>query len=351
MMYPESNDGPRLSSTPQVDVSIVIPMRNEEENVLAVCAELVAFMDDQRERYEVVIVNDGSEDATGQLLERCSSGDGRFTVIEFARRFGQAAAMDAGFQSARGKVIVPMDGDLQNDPADIPGLVAQLDEGEGSDIVSGWRRDRKDRWLSRRLPSIVANRLIRKLTWCDELNDFGCTLKAYRREALEGIRLYGEMHRFLPALCRWRGARLSERVVNHRPRVAGESKYGIIRTFKVLLDLMTVKFLGDYLQKPMYFFAKLSFVTILMASVAVGFALVQKFGYMTEHGLPVMLNDSIFILFAMMMFLSSIMLILVGIVAELMTRIYFESQGRPPYRVRRTWMGNEKKREPKNESQ
>ncbi|MDQ8186838.1 glycosyltransferase family 2 protein [Pelagicoccus sp. SDUM812002] len=339
-MYPDFNDRPKLSSSQTIDVSIVIPMRNEEENVKAVCSELVAFMNDRRERYEVIIVNDGSEDATGSLLERYSAEDERFTVIEFARSFGQAAAMDAGFQTARGRVIVPMDGDMQNDPADIPGLVAQLDEGEGSDIVSGWRKDRKDRWLSRRLPSVIANRLIRKLTWCDQLNDFGCSLKAYRREALEGIRLYGEMHRFLPALCKWRGARLSERVVNHRPRVAGESKYGIIRTFKVLLDLMTVKFLGDYLQKPMYFFAKLSFIAIAIACGSTIFATVQKFGYATEHGMPVMLNDSIFILFAMMMFLSAVILVLVGILAELMTRIYFESQGRSPYRVRRVLKGS-----------
>lgn len=344
MMYPDYNDGDELSSSQFLDVTIVIPMRDEEENVKAVCSELAAFMDEQSESYEVIIVNDGSVDSTGRLLERFSAEDKRFTVIEFARSFGQSAAMDAGFQSAHGRVIVPMDGDLQNDPSDIPGLVAQLEEGEGSDIVSGWRKDRKDRWLSRKLPSMIANRLIRKMTWCNQLNDFGCTLKAYRREALEGIRLYGEMHRFLPALCKWRGARLSERVVNHRPRVAGESKYGIIRTFKVLLDLMTVKFLGDYLQKPMYFFAKLSFIAIAIACGSTAFAVVQKFGYITEHGMPVMLNDSIFILFAMMMFLSSVILVLVGILAELMTRIYFESQGRAPYRIRRVMNMPEKRK-------
>lgn len=344
--YPENNDIMESKTGKAIEISIVIPMRNEEENVDSVCSELVEFMNSQTRVFEVVIVNDGSEDSTGELLHRFAEADERFTVVEFARRFGQSAAMDAGFQHARGMVIVPMDGDLQNDPNDIPGLVSQLDDGGGFDIISGWRKNRKDRWFSRKLPSIIANRLIRKLTWCNELNDFGCTLKAYRREALEGIRLYGEMHRFLPALCKWRGAKLGERVVNHRPRVAGESKYGIIRTFKVLLDLMTVKFLGDYLQKPMYFFAKLSFFTLLVAGLSTVMAVVQKFGYITEHGMPVMLNDSIFVLFAMMMFLTAVIMVMVGIVSELMARIYFESQGRPPYRIRRTMVGGEWKESP-----
>ncbi len=323
----------------EFDVSIVIPMRNEEDNVEALCTELKSVMDSQNAKYEVIIVNDGSNDRTADILQEHALNDSRFTVLEFMRNFGQAAAMGAGFRHARGKVIVPMDGDLQNDPHDIPGLVAKLDEGY--DIVSGWRKNRQDKWLSRKLPSLIANRIIRKLTWCEQLHDFGCTLKAYRRETLEDTRLYGEMHRFLPAICKWRGAKLAEEVVNHRPRIAGESKYGIIRTFKVMLDLLTVKFLGDYIQKPLYFFAKLTFVSWLIGFSALTVALFQKFGYITEHNHPIMLNDSIFVLFSMMMFLTSIMLIMMGVISELLARIYFESQDRPPYKMRGHYRGSD----------
>jgi glycosyltransferase involved in cell wall biosynthesis len=236
---------------------------------------------------------------------------------------------------ARGKIVVPMDGDRQNDPHDIPKLVAQLDDPPGYDVVSGWRKDRKDRLVSRRLPSRMANWLIRRLTWCDGIHDFGCTLKAYRRTALEDVHLYGEMHRFLPALCRWRGARLSEVVVNHRPRVAGETKYGLKRTFKVLFDLLTVKFLGDYLTKPLYFFGKLAIVSLFISFLSAGIAIVQKFGYLTEHGDSVRLNNNIFVLFAVMIFITAVMLVMMGVISELLIRIYHESQDRQPYKIRR----------------
>jgi len=342
---PEQSESPPKhpsASVPSIDVSIVIPMRNEEENVEALCKELKEVMDRQAAAYEVVIVNDGSEDSTAEELRRRALDDPRFTVIELTRRFGQASAMNAGFKAARGQVIVPMDGDLQNDPNDIPGLVAKLDEDGGYDVVSGWRKNRKDKWLSRKLPSMIANRIIRKLTWCEQLHDFGCTLKAYRRECLEDIHLYGEMHRFLPALCKWRGARLAEKVVNHRERHAGESKYGIIRTFKVMLDLLTVKFLGDYLQKPLYFFAKLTFCTLLVAGASVLMAIIQKLGYLTEHDEPVRLNNNIFILFAMMMFLASMMLMMMGVISELLVRIYHESQNRTPFKIRRIFNGGQR---------
>jgi glycosyltransferase involved in cell wall biosynthesis len=317
------------------DVTVVIPMRNEEANVAELCAELREVMDREPLRYEVIIVNDGSRDNTAQELEKATQNDPRFTIVEFTTGFGQSAALAAGFRMARGKVIVPMDGDRQNDPHDIPKLVARLDEAPGYDVVSGWRKDRKDLWASRRLPSRIANRLIRRLTWCEGIHDFGCTLKAYRRTALSDVHLYGEMHRFLPALCRWRGARLSEVVVNHRARVAGETKYGLKRTFKVLLDLLTVKFLGDYLTKPLYFFGKLAMVSLCVALLSAGVAVVQKFGYLTEHGDPVMLNNNIFVLFAMMIFITAAMLIMMGIVSELLIRIYHESQDRQPYKIRR----------------
>jgi glycosyltransferase involved in cell wall biosynthesis len=322
------------SELEEVDVSVVVPMRNEEGNVAPLCAELQEVMGKELLRYEVIIVNDGSTDDTAGELARATQNDPRFTVVELYTSFGQSAALSAGFHMARGKIIVPMDGDLQNDPHDIPKLIAQLDKPPGYDIVSGWRKNRQDKRFTRRFPSLVANALIRRLTWCDEVHDFGCMIKAYRREALTDVHLYGEMHRFLPALCHWRGARVSELVVNHRPRVAGTTKYGLKRTVKVLFDLLTVKFLGDYLTKPLYFFGKLAMLTMLISFLSVGVAIAQKFGLLTEHGVPVNLNNNIFVLFAMMMFITTGMLMMAGVISELLIRIYHESQGRTPYKVR-----------------
>ena len=327
---------PRLASE-QIDVTVVIPMRDEEANVAPLCTELQEVMDKELMRYEVIIVNDGSNDGTAGELKKAIQDDPRFTVVELYRSFGQSAALSAGFQLARGKIIVPMDGDLQNDPHDIPKLIAQLEKPPGYDVVSGWRKNRQDKRFTRRFPSLVANALVRRLTWCNEIHDFGCMIKAYRREALSDVHLYGEMHRFLPALCRWRGARLSELVVNHRPRVAGSTKYSLKRTVKVLFDLLTVKFLGDYLTKPLYFFGKLAIVTMLISLLSVGVAIAQKFGYLTEYGIPVMLNSNIFILFAMMMFITTGMLMMAGVISELLIRIYHESQNRPPYKIRQIY--------------
>jgi glycosyltransferase involved in cell wall biosynthesis len=327
--------GSELRSASKIDVTVVIPMRNEEANVAPLCAELQEVMDKEPHRYEVIIIDDGSTDGTADELNRATKDDPRFIVVELYRSFGQSAALSAGFHMARGKVIVPMDGDLQNDPHDIPRLIAQLDAPPGYDIVSGWRKNRQDKRLTRQFPSLVANALVRRLTWCNEIHDFGCMIKAYRREALSDVQLYGEMHRFLPALCRWRGARLSELVVNHRPRVAGTTKYSLKRTVKVLFDLLTVKFLGDYLTKPLYFFGKLAMVAMLTCFLSVGVAIAQKFGHLTEHDAPVMLNNNIFILFAMMTFITTVLLLMVGVLAELLIRIYHESQGRTPYKIRR----------------
>jgi glycosyltransferase involved in cell wall biosynthesis len=326
------------SCSSDCDVTVVVPVRDEEANVAPLCAELQEVMKKELLRYEVIIVNDGSSDRTADELNRIMRNDARFTVIEFSRSFGQSAALSAGFSMARGEIIVPMDGDLQNDPHDIPKLIAQLDTPPGYDIVSGWRKNRQDKRLTRRFPSLVANALVRRLTWCNEIHDFGCMIKAYRREVLSDVHLYGEMHRFLPALCRWRGARVSEMVVNHRPRVAGKTKYGLKRTIKVLFDLLTVKFLGDYLTKPIYFFGKLAMLTLLMSFLSLGLAIAQKVGYLTEHGVPVNLNNNIFILFAMMMFITTGMLMMAGVIAELLIRIYHESQDRPPYKIRQIYL-------------
>ncbi|MEM1445440.1 MAG: glycosyltransferase family 2 protein [Planctomycetota bacterium] len=324
-----------------IDVSVVVPVFNEGESVFELYRQIAAVMDAQAQRgqrYEAIFISDGSYDETVKNLREASDGDERVTVIELMRNFGQTAATAAGFDHARGDVIVPMDGDLQNDPADIPTLVAKLDENGDEpgkwDIVSGWRKQRQDKLFSRRFPSIIANRLIKKLTWTTEIHDFGCSMKAYRRQVLEDVTIYGEMHRFLPAICKWRGARITEMVVNHRSRQFGESKYGLKRTFKVLLDLLTVKFLGDYLTKPIYFFGKLAAGTFAVSFASVFVAIVQKTGWLTEHGSPVMLNDNIFVLFGMMTFLMGVLFLMIGVLSELMVRIYHESQNRPPYKVR-----------------
>jgi glycosyltransferase involved in cell wall biosynthesis len=316
------------------DISVVIPMRNEQENVVALYTELRDVLSDTPLTWELIMVDDGSGDLTVPRLTAATRGDPRVTIVQFARRFGQTAALAAGFDLARGRVLVPMDADLQNDPRDIPMLVAALDEAPGADIVSGWRRNRQDKLLSRRLPSVIANRIIARATWT-RIHDFGCTLKAYRREVLEDIRIYGEMHRFLPAICQWRGARVTERIVNHRPRLHGTSKYGLRRTAKVLLDLVTIKFLGDYLTKPLYFFAKIGMMSMGLALLSLGVAVAQKFGYLYtgEEGLS--LNRNVLVLFSMMLFLMTVMFIMIGVISELLVRIYHESQGMAPYRVRR----------------
>ncbi len=327
-----------IQSSSKIDISIVIPLYNEEDNVQPLYREIAEVMDAQTLRYEVIFIDDGSRDQTVAKLRDVSGTDPRVTIIEFTKNFGQTASTAAGIDQARGSVIVPMDGDMQNDPHDIPALVAKLDDDSGWDIVSGWRKNRQDKLLSRRLPSILANRLIKKLTWTTEIHDFGCSMKAYRREVLEDVRLYGEMHRFLPAICKWRGARITEQVVNHRARTAGVSKYGLKRTFKVLLDLLTVKFLGDYLAKPIYFFGKVAMMSLVISFLSLTWAIIQKFGYITEHGQPVMLNRNVLVLFAMMTFLMSVIFLMIGILAELMSRIYHESQDRKPYKIRNTYL-------------
>lgn len=320
-----------------IDVSIVVPLYNEQDNVEELYREIRSVVEGQPLIYEIIFVDDGSLDQTVERICQCVLGDKRVTILEFTKNFGQTAALAAGFSRARGRVIVPMDGDLQNDPHDIPRLVAGLDEGPGWDIVSGWRKNRQDKWASRKLPSKIANWLIKRMTWTTEIHDFGCTLKAYRAEVLSDVRLYGEMHRFLPAICKWRGAQITEMVCNHRPRVAGESKYGMKRTVKVMLDLLTVKFLGDYLTKPIYFFGKLA-IGIMGISFAVLFVtLFQKFGYLTEHGHAVMLNDNVLITLSVMLFLMGVMFLMIGVLSELLVRIYHEAQDLAPYKVRRTY--------------
>lgn len=335
-MIPAQHQNRQMTNTREgVYVSIIVPLMNEQDSIVALHEEIVATIDTLPYPCEIVYVDDGSRDRTVHRLQEAAGDDPRVSIVQFTKNFGQTAAMAAGFDYANGEVVVPIDGDGQNDPADIPRLVAKLDEGDGWDIVSGWRKDRQDKMISRRLPSIIANRLVKQLTWTTEIHDFGCSLKAYRREVLEDVRLYGEMHRFLPAICKWRGARITEEVVNHRPRTAGRSKYGLKRTVKVLLDLITVKFMGDYLAKPIYFFGKLAMGSMVIAFLSLALAVFQKFGILTEDGDPLNLNRNVFLLFAMMTGLISVMMLMMGVLSELMSRIYHESQDRRPYKVRR----------------
>ena len=308
-----------------VELSIVVPIYNEEENVAALYESIREALAPTSLEYELIFVDDGSSDASFRLLKGIADQDRRVKLLRFRRNFGQTAAMAAGFDAAAGSVIVPMDGDLQNDPADIPRLLAKLHEG--FDVVSGWRKERKDTFVTRKIPSMLANALISTQTGV-HLHDYGCTLKAYRREVLDGINLYGEMHRFVPALASQVGAKVAELPVNHRPRLYGKSKYGISRTLRVVLDLMTVKFLLTYSTKPIQLFGKWGVYTLLAGCLSGGATLYMKiFENMSMNRNPLL------ILTAFLLFMG-VQFIVLGLLGELNARTYFESQGKPIYVVR-----------------
>jgi glycosyltransferase involved in cell wall biosynthesis len=312
-----------------VDISVIVPVFEEQDNLRRLHKEISDTMNDSlshRFSYEVIYIDDGSRDGSFEVLKEIQSLDPNNTrVIKFRRNFGQTAAISAGFEHARGEIIIPMDGDLQNDPADIPALIAKLEEGY--DIVSGWRRKRQDKAITRRLPSQIANYIIRRITYVD-IHDFGCTLKVYRREVLQGTKLYGEMHRFIPAIAKWNGARVGEIEVNHRPRIAGEAKYGLKRTYKVVLDMITVKFLGSYSTKPLYVFGKLGFLSALLSFVLFFVVIYQKFAFNFS------MNRNPLLILAAMMFTAFIQFIMMGLLAELLVRTYNESQNRPTYVIK-----------------
>ncbi|MFI4910962.1 MAG: glycosyltransferase family 2 protein [Sedimentisphaeraceae bacterium JB056] len=310
-----------------VDISIVIPLLNEEDNLHQLHQEITDTLKGplSDKSYEIIFVDDGSRDASFEILKKISAGDSCVRVIRFRRNFGQTAAMSAGFEHARGHVIIPMDADLQNDPADIPMLLKRLDDG--FDIVSGWRRNRQDKAITRRLPSQIANYIIRRITFVN-IHDFGCTLKAYRREVLQETKLYGEMHRFIPAVATWSGARVTELEVNHRARVAGKAKYGLARTYKVVLDLITVKFLGSYSTKPLYVFGKMGFFSAILSFLLFIVVVYQKIAA------DFSMNRNPLLVLAAMMFTASIQFIMMGLLAELLVRTYHESQNRPTYVIK-----------------
>jgi len=312
-----------------LDLSVVVPLYNEEESLPHLVEQLLTALRPAGERFELVLVDDGSSDRTAEVLAQVSAEVPEVVAVLLRKNYGQTAAMAAGFDVAGGEVIVSLDGDLQNDPADIPMLLAKL--REGYDLVSGWRHQRQDAALQRKLPSRLANRLIGRVTGV-RLHDYGCSLKAYRREVLADMRLYGELHRFLPALAFIEGARITEVKVNHRARQFGSSKYGIDRTFRVLMDLLTVWFMKRFLTRPMYVFGFGGLLAIAASLVTSTYLLVIKVmgGDIANRPLLTL---------AVVLGLAGIQLFCFGLLGELLIRTYHESQGRPIYRIRETLRG------------
>ncbi len=303
--------------------SIVIPVYNEAGNLKPLYERLMPVVKGMGE-YEIIFVDDGSRDESFAELRELAKMDTSVRVLRFSRNFGQTAAMAAGFELAQGGIIIPMDADRQNDPADIPRLVAKLDEGY--DVVSGWRKNRQDNSLTRTLPSKMANALIARVTGV-RISDYGCSLKAYRRNALDGVMLYGEMHRFIPAYAAWNGGRVTEIEVTHHPRVHGVSKYNLSRTVKVLLDLLVVKFLTTYLARPMHFFGLVGFASIILGAACGLWAVVLKIAWGVSFILTPLPLLTIFLI------LIGVQFILMGLIAEVLTRIYYEGQGKRTYRI------------------
>jgi glycosyltransferase involved in cell wall biosynthesis len=305
-------------------ITIVVPLLNEETNVPILVGRLTGALGALGQDYEVLFINDGSTDGTAACLHEACRGDPRLKAIHFRRNYGQTAAMQAGFTYARGEVIVAMDGDLQNDPADIGKLVAKLEEG--FDLVSGWRKDRKDDPIRRNFLSRIANGVISWATGV-RLHDYGCSLKAYRREVLEGIALYGEMHRFIPVYAYWNGARIAEVAVLHHPRLHGVSNYGLERVVKVLLDLGVVLFLHRFAQRPMYVFGFCGILSWVIGGLAGALAVAYKiFDHRSFIVTPLPL-------LAVTMFFTGVICFLLGLLAELSIRTYHESQGKPTYLI------------------
>ncbi len=307
------------------DISVFLPVYDEEPNLRLLHEKLDEALRNLGRTAEIIYVDDGSRDRSLDILRELAQKDPRVRVVALRRNYGQTAAMAAGIDAARGRVLIPMDADLQNDPADIARLLDKLDEGY--DVVSGWRKNRQDKLVTRKIPSMLANRLI---SWIGgvPLHDYGCSLKAYRRESLEDVRLYGEMHRFIPIYASWAGARVTEIPVEHHARTMGKSKYGLSRTIKVIFDLMTIKFMASYQTKPIYIFGTFGVLSFFISLVAAVWALVLKFtGHATliQTPLPII---------AVVMFAVGIQFLLMGLLAEMLVRTYHESQAKRIYAVR-----------------
>ncbi len=307
-------------------ISIVLPVLNEEENLEEMNAEITGVIENMDVGYEIIYIDDGSTDRSFEILNSLREKNKNIRIIQFRRNFGQTAGLAAGFDHATGDVIITMDSDRQNDPHDIPMLLDKINEGY--DLVSGWRFDRQDAWLSRKLPSKLANGLISSITGV-KLHDYGCSLKAFRKEVIENLRLYGEMHRFIPAIASWMGVRIAEVKVNHRARVAGTSKYGISRTFRVILDLVTVKFLLQYSARPIHFFGGIGLASGVTGFLIAFVMLVQKLFF------QIALGDRPLLLLAILLMFIGIQFVTFGLLGELMTRTYHEAQNKPVYVIRK----------------
>lgn len=309
-----------------MNLSLVIPVYNEEENLPLLFDAVYQTMNSLGQSWEVILVDDGSQDKSLSVLKEYAQKDSQhIRVISFRRNFGQTAAIAAGLDYAQGKTIILLDADMQNDPADIPMLLAKLDEGY--DLVSGWRKSRKDNAVTRNFPSMIANRIISRVTGV-YLHDYGCTLKAYRHDVLEGFRLYGEMHRFIPVYASSVGAKITEMPVNHNPRKFGKTKYGLERTVKVVLDLFTVKFLVAYSSKPIYLFGGTGGFLMVVSTLIMLFLMIRRlFFFVAVTGSPLFLVSTMF-------FILGFQSMLMGLIAELLVRTYHESQRKPTYTIR-----------------
>ena len=305
-------------------ISIVVPVYNESDSIRLLINEIINVMKSHQLLFELIIVNDGSVDSTSNVLENLSIEIKQLTVINLRKNYGQTAALAAGFDHSNGDIIVTLDGDLQNDPNDIPKLITNINEGY--DLICGWRFQRKDKLLNRRIPSKIANRLIGNVTGI-HLHDYGCSLKAFKHEIIKDIKLYGELHRFLPVLANIEGAKIKEIKVNHRSRKYGQSKYGIDRTFRVLMDLLTVWFMNKFLTRPMYVFGFIGIISIISSFIMSSYLIVLKF-------LGESIGNRPLLIFALILGIAGVQLFSFGLLGELLMRTYHESQNRPIYRVR-----------------
>ena len=305
-------------------VTVIVPVYNEVDNLDQLIEEIHQSMSAIGKTYEILFINDGSTDGSGEFLQKRKKNDPDLHIIHLRRNYGQTAALMAGFEAANGQIIVPIDGDLQNDPKDIPRLITKIEEGY--DVASGWRKNRKDFLIRRRLLSFFANIIISFLSGV-KLRDYGCTLKAYRRDVIKSVKLYGEMHRFIPIYASWEGARLIEIPVSHRARIHGKTKYGVERTFKVMLDLIVIVFIGRYLSKPIYFFGGFGLVNIVLGVATFLWALFLKiWGGKTFIETPLPLVCVMFVM-------TGILCLLMGLLSEILMRTYFEAQGKKPYHI------------------
>ncbi|MBU4211856.1 MAG: glycosyltransferase family 2 protein [Verrucomicrobia bacterium] len=316
-----------------MDISVIVPVYNEVENVERLCAKLHASLDRLGRTYELILVDDGSRDGTWEKLKEQASSVPHLRLVRLRRNFGQTAAMSAGMHQAKGEIMVTLDADLQNDPDDIPLLLERMDRG--FDVVSGWRKDRKDPFIQRRLPSLIANALISRVTGVP-IHDFGCTLKAYRREVLENVQLYGEMHRFIPALASWVGGTVDEVVVRHSPREFGKSKYGLSRIVRVVLDLFTVSFLLRYSRSPIQIFGRIGLILGMPGLLMLTWMVLANLSYQVfgTHFAADLLKRPFWVMTSFMLIFFGIQFVSMGILAELQIRTYHESQGKKIYVIK-----------------